>query len=221
MKEAVLQQKHGQRVSLPTSQRSEAAQPLKGCETACVQSGWTEKRIAYALATHYFKNRSILYVPNCNFSGAEADVLVVEMSRKLIDVEIKISRQDFKADAKKQKWWRYLTPDERIEKGRETEIFAQERTDWPVGVWKHIYVMPAQEWKDDLLDHMASDKSGVVLIHKLEDGRIWFQDLKKPEKNKDARILSEREVLNIARLANIRMWQTYQDIEKSPTWRLS
>ena len=179
----MLQLKNGQKSTsqiLPKGE--EKKQPADSGQT-CANSGWSEKRIAYALASSYFKNRSILFLPNCIWTGSESDLLVVELSKKLIDVEIKISRADFKADAKKQKWWRYLTPAEKLAQGREDEHFAQERTDWPGGVWKHIYVMPKAIWKDDLLQHMASDKSGVVLIDEI-DGRMVFKDLKKPEKTK-------------------------------------
>lgn len=207
---------HGGMISLSRSEKSEARPQKKSCVKACANSGkWSEKRIAYALATGYFKSRSVVFIPNCIWTGAEADVLVVEMSRKLIDVEIKISRADFKADARKQKWWH-------VNKVKKNGVWTREKEsvkDWPDSVWKHIYVLPKEEWREDLLEHMASDKSGIVLIEEI-DGRIIFTDYKKPVKNKDALILTERQVLDIARLANVRMWQTYRDIEASTTWRV-
>lgn len=93
-----------------------------------------------------------------------------------------------------------------------------ERKDWPDKVWKHIYVMPEEVWNRDLLEHIP-EKSGVVLIYGSYK-RPFFQEVRRPVINKNAIVLTDRQVMDIARLANIRMWQTYHDIEKSPTWRL-
>src|SRR5690554_6203769 len=66
---------------------------------------WSEKRIARELAINFFNRKHLVVVPNCNWTGYEADVLAVTTDLRLIDVEIKISRADLKADAKKDKWW--------------------------------------------------------------------------------------------------------------------
>lgn len=60
---------------------------------------WTEKTIARALAQQTFNRKYLVVVPNCNWTGYEADILAVTENLRLIDVEIKISRADLKADA--------------------------------------------------------------------------------------------------------------------------
>jgi hypothetical protein len=66
---------------------------------------WSERLIARAIALQTFKRRYLMAVPNCNWTGHECDLLVVTDNLRIIDVEVKISRADLKADAKKEKWW--------------------------------------------------------------------------------------------------------------------
>lgn len=66
---------------------------------------WSEHAIARALVRQTFNRKYLVVVPNCNWTGHECDLLVVTENLRIIDVEIKISRADLKADAKKEKWW--------------------------------------------------------------------------------------------------------------------
>ena len=88
-----------------------------------------------------------MLVDNCNWTGNECDVLGVTTDLRIIDVEVKISRADLKADARKDKWWRSLTWDEATAKGYDTSNWNpwahREPRDWPRKVWKHYYALPA------------------------------------------------------------------------------
>lgn len=76
---------------------------------------WNEGMIARAISLQTLNRRCVLLVDRCNWTGNECDVLAVTVDLRVIDVEIKISRADLKADAAKDKWWirqfRYVTPD--------------------------------------------------------------------------------------------------------------
>lgn len=66
---------------------------------------WSEKIIASALACQVFERKHLVLVPNCSWPGSECDLLVVTCDLRIIDVEVKISRSDLKADAAKDKWF--------------------------------------------------------------------------------------------------------------------
>ena len=66
---------------------------------------WSERLIARELAVGLFARRLVV-VDNCIWTGHECDLLCVTTDLRIVDVEIKISRSDLKADAKKDKWFR-------------------------------------------------------------------------------------------------------------------
>lgn len=66
---------------------------------------WSESNIARALALQVFARKYLVMVPNCNWTGYECDLLAVAPDLRIVDIEVKISRADLKADAKKDKWW--------------------------------------------------------------------------------------------------------------------
>lgn len=63
----------------------------------------TERDAQRVLARHFDPYQQTV-VPNCYFAGGEMDLLVVSKAGYLIEVEIKLSRSDWKADAAKSKW---------------------------------------------------------------------------------------------------------------------
>lgn len=173
---------------------------------------WSEPAIANALVRQTFQRKYLAVVPNCNWTGYECDLLAVTESLRLVDVEIKISRADLKADAKKDKWWRQeFAGYEDVETDyggyRRTKYNAIARP-WPVKVWKHYYAMPADIWKPELLDVLASSNSGVILLK--EGG--WPQPpaiakvVRRATPNKDAKPITAAAAIDIARLASLRMW---------------
>lgn len=152
-----------------------------------------EARISEALVRKVF-NRAVLAVPNCGWTGHEADLLVIDSkSLRIIDVEIKQSRQDFKQDQDKSKWWQ-LRP-----WSRRTQ--APLRREWPDKVWKHYYVLPEAIYTEDLLEHV-SQQSGILVF----DARMRFTVKRLAKPCRDAKPISPGDAIDIARLASLRMW---------------
>ena len=126
-------------------------------------------------------------------------MLVVEKKLRIIDVEIKISRADLKADAKKDKWW--------ITRPWSRRHIAAEPRRWPDKVWKHYYVMPKAIWEAKLLADI-NEASGVILLE--QDSRFTGGlriDVIRPAKpNRDAKPICPADAIDLARLASLRMW---------------
>jgi hypothetical protein len=159
---------------------------------------YTETNIAKGLAFG-LQPRSVLVVPNCSWTGSECDLLVIEQRLRIIDVEIKISRADLRADAKKDKWW--------VGRPWSRRGLPGERRQWPDKVWKHYYVLPAHIWADKLLDSI-NKASGVILVEL--DGRckggLRITVKRKATPNKEAKPISAADAIDLARLASLRMW---------------
>ena len=170
---------------------------------------WTEAQICAALCRQTFASRCIVLVDNCNWTRHEADVLGVTTDRRLIDVEVKISRADFRADAKKEKWWK--KEQWWHQRGEPTGI----RREWPPRVWKHYYALPAELWTDELIEQAGSPRSGILLLARRRDGRLSVTCRRRAQPCRDAYRLTDDQVLDIARLANLRMWDArlYADSE--------
>lgn len=179
---------------------------------------WNEGLIARAVSRQILDRKCIAILDNCQWTGHECDLLAVTTTRRIIDIEIKISRADFKADARKDKWWNYLTYSEALDAGLtapgQWDPYAHRQPlSHPVKVWKHYYAMPASIWRPDLLQSMPSQASGVILLREQRNSvtPVVAHHHKKATPAKDAFVLSPEQVLDIARLANLRMWQAYQD----------
>lgn len=175
---------------------------------------WSEHLIAGEIARQTLARRCLVLVDNCNWTGHECDVLAVTRDLRIIDVEVKISRADLKADAKKAKWWHPLTYDEKVSAGidpRSREWWdAKIAAEWPRKVWKHYYAMPKEIWKPELLDCLPSKASGVLLLHRKPSGNIVVTCERRSTPNKDASRLTPAQAIDIARLANLRMWDAYR-----------
>ncbi|MEM1191514.1 MAG: hypothetical protein AAGI72_23485 [Pseudomonadota bacterium] len=175
---------------------------------------WTEGRIGSLLNTHLFRRDYLVVVPNCHFASYEADLLAVSKNLRLVDVEIKISRSDLKADAKKGKWqggdrWEFCDQEKRHVRA------GTWSTDWPPRIWKHYYAMPAEIWKDELFECLPSEKSGVLLLR--HDGMHFICRVHRPAKpQRNAATLTNEEVVNVARLASLRMWSVIEKREPAP-----
>lgn len=154
---------------------------------------WTEATVGRAVSRQLFQSAALV-VPCCGWTGHEADLLVVTKDLRVIDVEIKISRADLKADLAKDKWW-HRRPWSR---GAEP---LRTRRDWPPKVWKHYYAVPAAVWDDSLLASVPAT-SGVLTLG--EQGFITCRRNAKP--CRDAQRVSAADAVDIARLANLRMW---------------
>lgn len=178
---------------------------------------WSENNIARALATQVLKGRKLIMVPRCGWTGHECDLLVVDEKLFLIDVEIKISRSDFKADAKKDKWWRRYTYAESQKLGV-SPYERTHRTDWPTKVCRHYYVMPEEIWDGKLLASLGSSKSGVILIRQSRS-IVSCRVEKRSQRNPDAKPISAAAAIDIARLASYRLWEAQEKLNAMPQRR--
>src|SRR5665647_1791262 len=97
---------------------------------------WNEGNIARAISLQTLGRKCVVLVDNCNWTGHECDVLGVTTDLRIIDVEVKISRADLKADAKKDKWWQRF--------GYHWDDREKPATPLthPRKVWKHYYALP-------------------------------------------------------------------------------
>lgn len=163
---------------------------------------WTAQLIAAHLTSCPSISNKLLVVPNCYWTGHETDLLVIEARMRIVDIEIKISRSDLKADAKKSKWWTSRPW------SRNRRLLDEPRR-WPAKVWKHYYAMPADIWSDDLLESIP-ETSGVLLVRpdaRYRNGAIIdVQRMAKP--NPEAKPISPGDCIDLARLCSLRMWAT-------------
>lgn len=183
---------------------------------------WSERAIARAIALQTLARKCVVLVDNCNWTGYECDVLAVTTDLRIIDVEVKISRADLKADAKKDKWWRHLGYQEAKALGIDVRTWNpwehREPREWPHKVWKHYYAMPADIWRPELIDTLPSKASGVLLLREQRNSTtpVVVQCERRATPNKDAARLKPEHVMDIARLANLRMWEAYRRLQKEP-----
>lgn len=166
-----------------------------------------ESMIAAALA-HGLFHRRVLVVPNCGWTGSECDLLVLTQDLRIVDVEIKISRQDLKADIKKDKWW--------VTRPWSRSNHQRLRREWPDKCWKHYYAVKADVWHASLLATIPT-ASGVILV--APDGRcnagVKLDIIRQAKPNKDAKPICPADAIDLARLASLRMWAALN--KKRPT----
>jgi hypothetical protein len=170
---------------------------------------WSEGVIARAIAVQTLARKCVVLVDNCNWTGHECDVLGVTTDLRIIDVEVKISRADLKADAKKDKWWHRL--------GWTGMHGADCPRRHPPKVWKHYYAMPKEIWRPELLDCLPSPASGVILMRERRNSAtpVVAEVVRRATPAKDAYRLKPEQVIDIARLANLRMWEAYKREESA------
>lgn len=166
--------------------------------------------IAGCLARNTFKD-ALCIVDRCNMLPDEADLLVLHQSLRFIDVEIKISRADFKADRRKDKWWRQPTG---LYGAR--AVGPPAPLEWPRGVWKHYFALPADVWRDELLEH-CSPSSGVLIVRptKAFGSRQWprwwrVECVRRAKPCASAAPAAPAVIMKLARLASLRMWDAYE-----------
>ena len=173
---------------------------------------WSEASIIRAIGRQVLQRKCILLVDNCQWTGHECDVLGVTQDMRTIDIEVKISRADLKADAKKDKWWHrrrnWLFQSSAYLDGQHGAPAPDMLREWPPKVWKHYYAMPLEIWQQALFDSLPSPSSGVLLLTE-RGGTVHVHCERRAKPDKDARVLTAAEAVDIARLANLRMWDAY------------
>lgn len=178
---------------------------------------WSEHKIARAIALQTLARKCVVLVDNCNWTGHECDVLGVTTDLRIIDVEVKISRADLKADAKKDKWWHRAVTGYTEEPSRwggvvRRPVYTATALEHPRKVWKHYYALPADIWRDELLQALPSPASGVLLLRERRSSvvPVSVECVRRATPAKDAYRLTPEQVMDIARLANLRMWEAYR-----------
>lgn len=166
---------------------------------------YTERNIGRALARNVFKGM-LCVVDRCTWPGNECDLLVVTNNLRVIDVEIKISRADLRADRAKDKWFGH--------QGWAAYKRGEPRPplQWPRNTWKHYYVVAAPVWKDDLLEHCGT-ASGVLTVDLEAHPSRCVQVVRRATPNRKNTPLSAADAIDIARLASLRMWDAYKELE--------
>lgn len=185
----------------------------------------TADQIAHCLARNLFAS-DLVVLDRCSWPGSECDVLVLTKRLQVIDVEIKISKADLKADRDKAKWYDFgpwVWDDE-----RKTGASSKTPRAWPRRVWKHYYAMPATLWKPELAE-LCHHASGIITIdntggypegsrarerRELGSPKHWRHEVvKRATPCPDYDIVSAADVQALARLASLRMWDAYHDYE--------
>ena len=189
---------------------------------------WSEYGIARAISRQTLARKCVVLVENCRWTGYECDVLGVTTDLRIIDIEIKISVADLKRDAAKDKWWNrtftgYADPKEvhneagKLIRVEQPALYDNEKRLHPVKVWKHYYAMPASIWRPELVECLPSTASGVLLLREQRNSTtpiaVYCERRAKPDKY--ASRLKPEQVMDIARLANLRMWEAYQKQEQA------
>ena len=183
---------------------------------------WTERSITRAIALQTLARKCVVLVDNCSWTGHECDVLAVTNDLRIIDVEVKISRADLKVDAKKEKWWdrKFLGYGPRQEEHdangrlfavRQPSLYDEKKRAHPPKVWKHYYALPADIWKPELLEFLPSPASGVLLLSQQKGASmpVVVRVERRATPSRDAERIKPEHVMDIARLANLRMWESY------------
>lgn len=168
---------------------------------------WSEQMIARAVSIQILQRKCIVLLPNTTWNGAEADVLGVTMDMRLIDVEVKISRADLKREMGKDKWW--------IRHHTWGQAGPEQLLGFPPKVWKHYFALPAEIWKPQLEDILPSPNSGILLLDRSENtpSGVAIHCVRRATPNRDCSRLTPEDALDVARLANIRMWESYALLE--------
>lgn len=171
---------------------------------------WTEREIGRKLYTHVFARKNFICVPNSHLPGNECDLLVVRPDLRLIDVEIKISRADLKADMHKEKWlkpWDFEAHCWR----RPGEGDTRERVDHPPNIWKHYYAMPQQIWGDSLFEWIPATSGVMVIQDDYSTPKIYV--VRKPKPNKAAQPIGHDDLIKLMRSMHARMWDAYYEAD--------
>lgn len=133
----------------------------------------------------YFDYRVNLIVPNAHWGMGnmhECDLLIMSQSGYLTEVEIKVSKPDLKADAKK------------VHGHRSTRIK------------RLFFALP--HYLEDAIEFVP-ERAGIIIVSPKDD-HSWgprCKVIRKPVTNKVAQKVSAEERYKIARLGAIRIWK--------------
>jgi len=141
----------------------------------------TTPEIEVKVASH-FNYRQNIIVPNVSWGVSlhECDLLIVRKSGYGIEVEIKVSKSDLKADAKKGH-----NHHDRLD--RLSELY---------------FAIP--DYMKDCVEYIP-ERAGIILVSKF-DTYYGLSILRSPQINKNRRKFTDKEMLKIAHLGTMRIW---------------
>jgi hypothetical protein len=177
---------------------------------------WTAGQIGHSLYYHVFAQKHAVVLENCYYPGSECDILIVRNDLRLMEIEIKISRGDLRADAKKDKWFKRIRPPgdrDRWPPAPQSE-WTVEKIEWPNKIWKHYYACPEEIWTPELAADIPL-KSGVLLMRESSRGGPYTRVERQAKPNKDAKPMPAADLIDIARYCNVRMWDALQRTRES------
>lgn len=160
---------------------------------------WTEKTVQQALCSlkGFVPFTRYICIPNVRSGIAvytgESDLIAVSKVGYVKEFEIKISVSDLKKDKEKVKHRLWELP------GNSVSEF-----------W---YAIPDEiALKVDVSEHIPA-YAGILTVHKSNKG-FYCRVIRKAVRKKNARKLTDKEMLSIARLGCIRLWTLKKDTQK-------
>lgn len=133
------------------------------------------------------------------FSDHEADLVVVNKNKYLYEIEIKVSLSDWKADFKKRKWG-LMEQDINLfgEKGGYVSHTS---------AIKRFYYAAPRSLAVRFREIDVPSWAGVIGCQEDDGGKTPMVEILRPAKTiKSFRILTEKEILTLSRLASLRYW---------------
>lgn len=155
----------------------------------------TSRQIELALA-RYFNHRLNLIVPNVSWGlpglGHECDMLIVRPSGFAVEVEIKVSRSDLKADM--QKWH-----------GHKSKLVRQ--------LW---FAVPEKLLR---CAELVPEHAGILSAVTDKWGGIDIKSHRPARVNTEARPLTQEQRLKVSHLGCMRIWSLKHGLENMKEWR--
>jgi len=159
----------------------------------------TTLEMEVALST-YFNYRVNLIVPNVSWGMSihECDLLIVSQAGYLTEVEIKVTKADLKADAKK---WH----------GHESRIIK-----------RLFFALP--DYLENCID-MVPERAGIILVRPKDNVRGVYpyrprcKEIRPAQRNKAAGKLGDTDRYKVARLGALRIWNLKRKLVPAQTRR--
>jgi hypothetical protein len=141
----------------------------------------------------YFNYRKNIIVPNVSWGIGlhECDLLVIRDSGYAIEVEIKISKSDLRADAKKEH--HHLS-------NRIKELY---------------FAIP--DYLEDCIEYIP-ERAGVLVLSRYQGGLSCYTK-RKAKFNLNCRKFTQEEQLKVAHLGTMRIWNLKRQIKRETTKR--
>jgi len=161
---------------------------------------WTERQMQVVLSYWFFDWRKQFIVPNITHGfltgrRGECDLLVVSKARYLTEIEIKVDAYDLAKEINKFKH-ENRTPDK------------------PFGyIIKRYFIAAPREVWGKVNDVKLPYGAGKIEVYETGQGHYHGQLIQPSVSSKAARPLTDKEMIELLRLAYFRMWNTAADME--------